>query len=134
MVKKAIFISLFFITSYFWGEEIQKGKCFLAFDGFNNEVRIFKVRFNNLLGFKYGEVYFFTDKATYKQTLKNQKVNYKWFVYTSKGKEILRVNNRVWVMTIYDYETDRLDLIITSDHDLNMFNHLRLNFRRKDIK
>ena len=106
---------------------------FYGIDQEGNNTFMQLVEYRGYKGIKCGMVYFLTDKWTFNETMKYQKQCFKWYVFTDKGYDILRVRQHIWIYMDYDYTTDIVNIIVTSEFDGSMFNHIVLTLYRSDI-
>jgi hypothetical protein len=133
---KTIFLFLFFITvNFMFPDNIKIIKTINCYNQFENKKNISIIEYQNKIGFKIDLIYILVDQKTFFRTLKENKRNFKWHVYSKCNTEILMVRHYIYVLSLFDKFTNTLELILTADDFLNpAINYIYFKFNKNDLE
>lgn len=99
---------------------------FSTFDGVDldgKRAKIQHLKIGELYGFKVGSSYFLTDRNTFYKTITTHKKNFKWWLFQYKNNELLRVKDKVYIVTV-NVDRCAIDFVINADFNDNCINSL----------
>lgn len=134
---KKLFIILFLLVATFtYCRELKLIKKLYAFDYEGKEIYVGLYKYGHEMGFKVGNVYFMTDYETFRRTIKKQRKTQSWITYTlGHKKEILRVQYKIYAMSIYNYEVDYIQFVFIIPYgDDSMIHNYLIEIKAKYIK